>query len=697
MSLDQKEQESIQAEERVFQTVHGSISSQVDRARSRLAIENQRARALTAEIMETRRVDDKALLASDEAVSHGLKDAKREEVETLKKQLDNPYFARIELEEESPAGSLATIEYKLGFSANTECRIIDWRRAPISKLYYEYKEGEEYCEEILGRERNGRVRTRNRIDAKGGRLVGIENRFGSFRWNAEDGAWVAVGAGRGSKGSDGQLPEILSLITAEQFRSITVDAKNAVLIQGIAGSGKTTVALHRLAWLLHSDNSPLKAEEACVVVLSPALRAYVENSLPAAGLTGVGVRTYHEWAAKTFKAAARGEDVRIGRAATGQQPLSVALVKRSIEMLKAIDVQVLPRAGELPKLADLQRELLQVLAALEGQGTLARDAVRQARELTERDFADGILDWNDDALLLRIFQRMTGGVATVSGKVGKLGHVVVDEVQDLSPVELATLIDAVTDRSSLTLVGDVSQNLDRAQSFPGWDQLRRHWNFAEEMSHYVSLEVSHRSTLPIMRLADYIQRRDLVKSGRPGRTPIWFKCRNEAQGIEHVLQWLTKAGELYPNRIACVICATPQDAKFAHKMLQPTFGARVRLGDEFSFSFEEGILVTDVRQAKGLEFFSVLLWNPSARSYPAGGLEQNLLYVAVTRAEENLCIVTWNRPSPALPEFGASPLIRARDVSAVEDGDEQESTVDHPLLSANPWARFGKGDGERNG
>lgn len=701
MAITDQEQESIAAEERVFRSVRDSISSQIERARDRLSFENKRARALTSEIIETRRVDDKALLASDEAVSHGLKDAKREEVETLKKQLESPYFARIELEEETANGGTSRIEYKLGFSANTDCRIIDWRRAPISKLYYEYKEGDEYCEEIQGRERIGKIVTRNRLEIKKGELLSIESRYGSFRWNPGEARWEATSGGRSEKAADGRLSDILSLITAEQFRSITVDAKSAILIQGIAGSGKTTVAIHRLAWLLHHDNSPLKPHEACVLVLSPALRAYVENSLPAAGIQGVAVRTYHEWAARTFKAMVRSSEFRISRG-TGHQPLAVSRVKRSVEILKSIDAQVQRREGVTVELQDLQAELLRILSSAELLGEigktpgLAREAVVQAHEVTAKDFADGVFDWNDDALLLRIFQRMTGTTATERGVFGSYGHIVVDEVQDLSPVELATLIGAVKDHRDLTLVGDVSQNLDRTQAFPGWEALRKHWNFGEEMSHYVSLEVSHRSTLPIMRLADYIQRRDLVKTGRPGRTPIWFKCRNESQGIEHVLQWLTKAGELYPNRIACVVCATPQEAKFAFSMLQPTFGPRVRLGDEFSFSFEEGILVTDVRQVKGLEFFSVLLWNPSARSYPAGGLEQNLLYVAVTRAEENLCVVTWNRPSPALPEFGASNLFRFRDVSPLDDEDS-ESTTSDPMLSGNPWARLGRSDSEREG
>jgi DNA helicase-2/ATP-dependent DNA helicase PcrA len=192
------------------------------------------------------------------------------------------------------------------------------------------------------------------------------------------------------------------------------------------------------------------------------------------------------------------------------------------------------------------------------------------------------------------------------------------------------------------------------------------------MSQYVSLEVSYRSTQQIMRLANHIQQGTGVKGGRTGRTPIWFKCRNESHGIEYVLKWLSKAVELYPTMVTAVICATPEEAKFAYKMLQPTFGPLVRLGDAYSFSFEEGILVTDVKQVKGLEFFSVLLWNPSNQSYGTNEYGRNLLYVAVTRAEENLCLVTWGRWAAALPPFGVSKLVRSMDMTIVEEDGEVE-------------------------
>jgi DNA helicase-2/ATP-dependent DNA helicase PcrA len=680
MALTEQEQAALTQEEDTFLAVKRRIADQIARAEDRLYQENQRARALTSQIHETRRVEDKALLASDEAVSHGLKDHKREEVETLGKQATNPYFARIRLEEELPNGSKTLIEYKLGLSANTDLRIVDWRRAPISKLYYEYQEGAEYVEEILGRERIGTVLERVRVEIDKGNLRAVQNRHGAFIWDPTSASWQnKAGNSHRAKSNDGQLPEILSLITAEQFRSITVDANTAVLIQGVAGSGKTTVAIHRLSWLLHPDNSSLRPRDVAIVVLSPALRAYIENSLSSAGVSDVPVRTYHEWAWRSLKTLVDAQDIQVARSPS-PSPLAVTRVKRSLALLKALESLPKTSLHTSIRYSDLQDELLAILSRPENilahgnTKDLSHEAIELTCNRTRKNFAEGLLDWEDDALLLRLFQLRAGGTLTNTGTVGTYGHLFIDEVQDLSPLELSTVISAVKDHKDLTLVGDTAQNLDVTQSFPGWEALRRHWNFSADMSRYISLEVSHRSTLPIMRLADSIQRRDLSRTGRKGRTPIWFRCRNESQGIEHVLQWLTKASELFPTKIAAVICATPEDAHFAYKMLQPTFGARVRRGDSYSFSFEEGILVTDVRQVKGLEFYSVLLWNPNARSYASDELGQNLLYVAVTRAEENLCLVTWDRPARALPTFGSSRLVRSMDMT-IRDEEPPESSA----------------------
>lgn len=670
MSLHPEERELIDHEVEALKTVIDSLLDQQKRARTKLMVESERARELTSSIVATRREEDKALLASDEAVSHGLKDQKREELDTLHKQIEKPYFARIVLEEEESKGP-KIIEYKLGFSANPDCRIVDWRKAPISKLYYEYKEGDDYSEEILGRERVGRITLRNRVEIEKSVLKSVSNRLGQFVKENEE--WRPLERTTpGPKSSASHLPEILSLITPSQFRTITEDADSAILIQGIAGSGKTTVALHRLAWLLHEENSSLEPQEAVILVLSASLKAYIINSLPHVGISGIKVLTYREWAHETLAWVRGSQSAEIRRPET-PCPASIDRLKRSMALLKALEQHASKQPDKVfkAKFQDLKDDLLSVLSkpdeiiSFDETRLIDREIIAAAHARTKENFADDLLDLADDSLLLRLYQIKIGNVLLPDRSLGKYGHIVVDEVQDFSPSELSTVIGAVRELMNLTLVGDVAQNISEVGTFPGWEKLRAHWNFHESMSKYVSLTVSHRSTLPIMKVADYIQNRSAVTEARMGRVPIWFKCKKEAQGIEAAIKWIGKASQLFPNAVSAVLCADPAEAKFAYNMLQPTFGPLVRLGDQHSFSFEEGIIVTDVKQVKGLEFYSVLLWNPSHKSYPKSEYGRNLLYVAVTRAEENLCLITWSKPSEALPSH-RSPLFRGIDLT-IED------------------------------
>ncbi len=249
----------IEEEERLLATVLESLRKQLASADIRLGVESTRARELTSNIVASRRDVEKQMLASDEAVSHRLRDLKKEEITGIERLIESPYFARIVLQEDDGKGGTKRVEFRLGSAANTECRIIDWRRAPISKLFYEYKEGEEFYEEIQGRERSGTIALRIKVDISDGILRSINCSTGNYRKD-DNGRWSISNRRAGSSRSGanyGQLPDVLSLITPEQFRSITEDAKTAILIQGIAGSGKTTVALYRLSWLLNEGNSDI--------------------------------------------------------------------------------------------------------------------------------------------------------------------------------------------------------------------------------------------------------------------------------------------------------------------------------------------------------------------------------------------------------------------------------------------------------
>lgn len=670
MSLSPEIQQLLEEEERILSEVQASLRSQLSNSFVRLTAEDERARALTSSIVAARVNEEKEMLASDEAVSHRLRDMKREEIDQIEKLLDRPYFARLVLEETDERGRQQHFEYRIGTASNPDCRIVDWRNAPISRLFYEYREGDEYSEEIQGRERTGRIILRNTLETKDGRLQRVNCRHGAF--TNTDSGWVTLAGATATRSNYGQLPDVLSLITAEQFQAITEEAQRAVLIRGVAGSGKTTVALYRLSWLV--ENTGLDPENALIVVFSAPLRQYISGALPSLGLEKVVLKSFSEWAEHTLEQVFSSRPIRF----RGFVPPAVRRVKWSAALLEALELEAQRAQGfAQADLAQLQALICSVLArpefilAQNGASILSKEAIREAHDHTRARYSEGSIDFTDDALLLRLLQLSRGGVWTPKSFPGQFDHVVVDEAQDFSVPALAAVLGSVKNSANLTLAGDAAQSLEREGTFPGWERLRTAWHGEDELPALVTLSVSHRSTKQIMRLADFVLGEKRTSEGRPGRPPLWLKCIRENRGVREAIDWTRRVAEKYPNAITTVICRDMKEARHVLSMLKPTFGSAVRLGDAFNFTFEEGIIVTDVRQVKGLEFPNALIWNPSSSAYPANRHGRNALYTAITRAEEILCLVTWGRPSPALPPV-FSKYVRGYERETLEDVEEEQ-------------------------
>ncbi len=669
-------------EEWVLEKTHASIASQLNSQSARFHRERARARELTSTMVATRRDEDRSLLASDEAVSHALTTQHDDTVTTLETLKDRPYFARVILEEEDDtSGETKTIEYKIGYAANPDCRIVDWRKAPLSKLYYEYREGDEYCEQIQGRERMGQIALRNRLEIGKGVLTQVHCRYGTFTRSAS-GSWASASSGSNKNRDFSSLPEVLSLITPEQFRAITQEAGSAVLIQGVAGSGKTTVALHRLSWLLAKGNSDLTADDAVILTLGPSLREYVKSSLKSLEIPSVPVFSYREWCSVQLAPylpddlLSGNERLPVLTPTSMRAPAGVERVKRSMGLLRAIETRAegVSEKGSAP--LDPFEFLLKALSdprlikSLDESKLLNDEVIKEAYTRTAETITRGTLDRSDFSLLLRIVQLLKGA-STALRRRSPYKHIVIDEVQDYSPVELATVLSSLTTQGTLTLVGDTAQRVE--EGFPGWEKLRRWWTARSVESSFVRLQVSHRSTRQIVACAAHLGSVEPPNGGRTGDRPQWLKGNEGDEATGAAINWLRKITSLAPNGMIGVICFSSAAVREVHSLLSPSFGPMIRMGDDASFSFDEGIVVCEAYAAKGLEFFGVLVWNPISSALPKGDVGRHLLYIASTRAQEHLAFVTWGEQKCALSSV-PDRLLERVDVT-VEAGEEEETDL----------------------
>ena len=281
----------------------------------------------------------------------------------------SPYFGHMRLEEAVPSGdrrpggtSVRRRDVLLGARSYVDSgegiRIVDWRHAPVSRIYYRYAEGEDYEEQLGDRIVEGLVVARRGVSIVGGALVRVSSPQGAFV-RGKDGVWKRVaahrsrlqteskwtarqgdaGSARLGVGADGQLrqdkhlPAIAAMLDEQQFALIARDSAGLVAIQGSAGSGKTTVGLHRVAYLAALEPQRFRPERMLVVVPNEALIHYVSRVLPSLGVEGVPVTTFSRFAVRLVAHAFP----RLPTKASDETPPVVARAKAHAAMLRAIE------------------------------------------------------------------------------------------------------------------------------------------------------------------------------------------------------------------------------------------------------------------------------------------------------------------------------------------------------------------------
>jgi len=259
------------------------------------------------------------------------------------------------------------------------------------------------------------------------------------------------------------------------------------------------------------------------------------------------------------------------------------------------------------------------------------------------------LDWEDDALLLRIVQRLRGPLRRGKEALG-YEHLFIDEAQDLSPLELAVVLGTARG-NSVTLAGDTAQRVMLDNGFSDWKSVLAILGFA-----HVAIEplrVSYRSTQEIMDLANHVL--GPLRPENPGQAtrhgvPVeLFRFAHTGEAVGFLAESLRALCASEPLASVAVIARTPEQARIFAEGLRSAEVPNTRLVAEQDFPFKPGIDVTDVRQVKGLEFDYVVMVEVTAQSYPEDDEARHLLHIGASRAAHQLWLLSSETPSPLLP------------------------------------------------
>lgn len=263
--------------------------------------------------------------------------------------IQSPYFGYMCLEQDGK-----NIEILLGHISFSDydrsIRIVDWKRAPIAALFYQYEEGDEYDLDLPEREISGVIKSLAIITIHEGKLVRVDRASKSYilehnKWKALDELVPQLGGGEASACrelgvgiTNYNSPEVISLMDPHQYSLLKKDVNQPLVIVGGAGSGKTTVALHRVAHLCHEGHH--HPGDILIIVPHKGLIRLARNLLNKIKITAVDIKTCTHWIEDQARKLYPGlpqkvcVDTPLEVVQIKRHPLFIELIEKYIQLLK---------------------------------------------------------------------------------------------------------------------------------------------------------------------------------------------------------------------------------------------------------------------------------------------------------------------------------------------------------------------------
>ena len=596
----------------------------------------------------------------------------------LTKILAIPYFGRIDFLEKKENSKVMPIYIGIHTFYDPESRatlIHDWR-APVSSMFYDHELGEAGYRSPSG-EIKGEISLKRQYRIRGGKM---EFMIESALTVHDDILQKEL-----SSNADDKMKNIVATIQREQNRIIRNEDIRTLIIQGVAGSGKTSIALHRIAYLLYTFRDSISSKDILIVSPNKVFSDYISNVLPELGeetvpetsmeqiLSGVlehkyKYQTYFGLVNELLEKPSSSLINRIAYKAsfgfiseldkfilhienTYFKAADVKLTKYITIPAPFIEEQYLrfnryPIRRRFDAMADYMLDMLKIQYAFTVT-TAGRNLLKKEIRLmfagnndiqVYKDFfkwtnnpgmfkmrKGHTLEYSDLAPLAYLHLALEGS----GNQPFRVKHLLIDEMQDYSPIQYKVIQKLFPCRK--TVLGDAGQSVNPYGSSTA-ETIQKSLTASEIMK----LCKSYRSTFEITDFAQKIHpNAELEPVARHGEKPQILQFGSaveELSGIMGLISTYRKSG----YKSLGIICKTEQQAREMADVLK-SYANDISFLSSQSSAFVQGIVITSAHMAKGLEFDEVIIPQTDERNYRSE-IDKSMLYVAVTRAMHRLTL-----------------------------------------------------------
>jgi len=608
--------------------------------------------------VESKDYGDELTMLSSINYAKSINNMANRQLQRYKMMLEKPYFGRIDFKNE-----WGELPYYFGIESlisGNEVIINDWR-SPIANLYYEGVFGKASYDSPSGVV-DGEITLKRQYKFENGRLI----HYVDTGMNISDDLLIDILG----KNDDVVMKNIVNTIQKEQNKAIRYIGDNDLLVLGVAGSGKTSIALHRIAYLVYKDSIKYDASKVCFITPNEIFFKYIDNVLPELGEKNAVNLTLNEVARIILRVDLYKNKIRVenkidylekvisGKKNFDFDNVFIKLNKFLEEkMVSLFNEKLGLKIGNLTFKSEIFKELYfnkfnrrdyytrrkfikeYLIDRIGNDQKITRNIINIVDTFINKlvpevnyfhvykEFLDSI-NYSDEVIHRRIigyehvyFLCYIKIYFKECKLFNKYNHLLIDEYQDLNIVE-RTVIQKVFNCNK-TFVGDINQKL----FVQNYDNILNDFKIVE-------LNNSYRSTLEIFEfLQSIIKSKGVNGVNRHGKDVEFKMFDNEK--IE--LEYLRKVIKEYSGKSMAIVCKSKKMASKLYLSLNDL--DNVSLLDIKGKEIKRGVVISGVSLIKGLEFDKVIVYEANNKNY-CNEIDRNYLYIACSRAINELKIIS---------------------------------------------------------